>query len=241
MTPAEIEARLIALDTAERPVVERFDAPVPLRGRVAVLPSAFNPPTAAHLALLEAGRAVGAGTSAAMLSTRNVAKGLDGASLLQRVEMLLAIAEARGGPAVLAVNAARIADQGEALRRHFPDAAFDFVVGFDTLVRLFDPRYYTGMARELATFFAHHRVIAANRGEHSASHVQEYLRQPAVKPFAGRVVICEVDADHAAMSSTEARVAAATQAATEAAHPALPPEVARYIRAHRLYRNESST
>ena len=60
-------------------------------GRVAVLPSAFNPPTIAHLHLLEqALRVEGVTLAAAMLSTRNVAKGVVGAGLADRVGMLLA-------------------------------------------------------------------------------------------------------------------------------------------------------
>src|SRR5690606_30050650 len=96
---------------------------------------------------------------------------------------------------VLASNAARIMDQGRALRAAYPGAAFDFVVGFDTLVRVFEPRYYDDMVRELNPFFRDHRLIATNRGELSVEDVEEFLNRNIVRDFAERIVVCEIPDD----------------------------------------------
>ena len=231
LNPATMEGALERLDAQSAPSAMRFDAGGVLAGRVAALPSAFNPPTVAHLRLLTLG-ADNDGAPAALLTTRNVAKGLYGAPLAHRVGMLLAAREALPGLAVLVTNAARFVDQASALRGAFPGARFDFVAGHDTLVRIFDPIYYTAMEAELEPFFHHHRLIVTNRGNDQLDAVAAYLDVPAVRPFAHRVVIRELNVREASMSSTIAR----TAIAADQSHPAIPPGVASYIRAHRLYR-----
>lgn len=232
MTEGNAEEILERVAARTEPAAARLDANDELRGRIAVLPSAFNPPTLAHLHLLERAQELDdVRGAAAMLSTRNVDKGLFGAPLVDRVGMLLAVREEYGWLGVLAVNAARLVDQGEALRRAFPAARFDFVVGFDTLVRLFDRKYYGEMERELEPFFAEHRVIATNRAEDRIDSVEAFIDQSA-GGFGERIVALEIDEEPAAMSSTAVR--RALEEWGEAPH--LPRSVSRYIEMRGLYR-----
>jgi nicotinic acid mononucleotide adenylyltransferase len=199
---------------------------------VAVLPASFNPPTLAHLELLaEALEVPGIGSAAFLLTTRNVDKEEFGASYADRLGMLLSLGST--APATLISNAARIADQGAALRQAFPALAFDFVVGYDTLVRLFDERYYEAMTPVLDDFFRHHRLIAANRGAHDVAAVERYL---AAAPNAARyrdwIIVAEVHEEAALMSSSLVR----SHLSLHGDSPHLPREVADYIRAHGLYR-----
>ncbi len=233
---AAIGERLAALERSHAPAAARFDAPDAPRGRWVVLPSAFNPPTLAHLRLLELARAAaGAEWGAALLTTRNVDKGVEGAPLAERVGMLLAARASRPALAVLAANRARIADQAEALAAAFPDAAFDFALGHDTLTRLFEARYYeggaAGMARALERFFARHRVVAANRGGAGAAEVADWAAANA-GPFADRILVAALDERHARISSSAVR---ARLAAGGDARADLPDEVAERIRARGLY------
>jgi nicotinamide-nucleotide adenylyltransferase len=233
MLPSAIETTLQDLDATPDPSVVRFDAGAPFAGRVAVLPSAFNPPTAAHLHLLEVAREVdGVQQTAALLSTRNVAKGVFGASLAHRIGMLLAIHAVDPWVAVLATNAARLADQSRALRAAYPASGFDFVVGHDTLIRLFDPVYYDDMAADLSAFFGQHRVIATNRGDASIEAVQAFVDTQA-GGFADRIIVREIDHHPASLSSTSAR-----EAVAGGLHPvSVASPVADYIREHALYRD----
>ena len=226
------EERLEALARMESPAVARFDSEGPLRGGWAVLPSAFNPPTRAHLRLLDLAEAVaGVEGGAALLTTRNVAKGIEGAALADRIGMLLAVRESRPALAVLAANQARIVDQAAALRATWPEASFDFVLGYDTLVRLFDEQYYEGaMEVELDPFFERHRVIAANRGDVTPADVSGYVAKRAAR-YADRIVTVALDEEHGRIASSDAR------ALIEAGEGSddLPVEVAAYIRVHGLY------
>lgn len=171
-----------------------------------------------------------------MLSTRNADKAVSGATLAQRVEMLLALQEGGSALAVMAVNAARLVEQGEALRESFPGVAFDFVAGFDTFERLFAPRYYGDMAAELRPFFANHRLIATNRAGGTVDDLAAFVATPEVRPFASRIVMATVPEAEAGMSSTAAREAAAAGRR----HESLPAAVARYIEAHGLYRERQA-
>ena len=224
--------RLEALARGETPGAARFDADEGLRGGWAVLPSAFNPPTRAHLRLLDLAESVdGVEGGAALLTTRNVAKGIEGASLADRIGMLLAARESRPGLAVLAANQARIVDQAAALRSAWPEAAFDFVLGYDTLIRLFDQQYYEGaMEAVLDPFFERHRVIVANRGGVTASGVDAYVAEQASR-YGERIVTVALDTAHRLMSSSGARA----QIEAGEGSDDLPEEVAAYIRERGLY------
>ncbi len=232
MSIAAIAVHLAKLHESAGFRAARFDAGEPFAGRVAVLPSAFNPPTRAHLGLLDIARATeGITGTAALLTTNNVDKSLFGAPLSHRVGMLLAAHEENPGLAVLGTNAARLVDQGEALAIAFSGIMFDFVVGFDTLIRVFDAKYYEDMPRTLDRFFERHRLIATNRAQATVEAVQDYLREPLVRDFGHRIVVRELDAGHAALSSTQARAAHSSGEDSDA----LTPAVAAYIREHRLY------
>jgi len=226
-------ARTLALlDGMESPAACLFDGAPGLSGTVAVLPSAYNPPTVAHRHLLEsAGSAVPSSSALALLTTRNVDKGLHGAPLADRVGMLLALAGESPGLAVGASNRARIIDQAESLVASFGPLELVFVVGFDTLERLFAPRYYQDMERELAPFFERHRVLAANRGSIGAAQVADWVSANA-NPFHDRIGVLEIDEFPASLSSTQVREALAAGNH----HSALTPAVRRYIEQHGLYR-----
>lgn len=230
-----IETQLASLHAEPSPAVARFDDGPALGHTVVVLPSAFNPPTVAHLELMFVATQYAAATgSLALLTTRNVDKGIYGAGLADRVRMLIAAREDGGDFAIGASNQARIMDQAEALRRAFPRTDFHFVVGFDTLERLFAPRYYTDMERELRDFFGRHRVFAANRGATGPQEVADWIQGNAGR-FGDAVEVLEIDASAARMSSTDARDRAARGEPAEE----LTAAVSAYIRKAGLYRNDT--
>ncbi|MFQ5382084.1 MAG: nicotinate-nicotinamide nucleotide adenylyltransferase [Dehalococcoidia bacterium] len=232
MTAPALAVRLATLHESLGFAAERFDGGPSLGGRAAILPSAFNPPTRAHLALLELARdEPDISHVAALLSTNNVDKQVYGAPLAHRLAMLLELSHGRPWLAVVAANAARLADQGLALGAAFPDTQFDFVVGFDTLVRVFDPRYYEDTDAELDAFFAVHRLIAVNRAQATAAAVEEYCSRSPAGRFRDRILVRRLGESHAWMSSSSVRGSIGRGEPTDA----LTPEVERYIHEHGLY------
>jgi nicotinamide-nucleotide adenylyltransferase len=234
VTVEAIEARLAGLESRAGFGIEQFDDGGAIAGRLAVLPSAFNPPTRAHVELMRLGARVTGGAAAAVLTTSNVDKGLHGASLGDRVGMLLA-GRSEWEYAVLASNAARIVDQAKALLRWNPGLELTFLMGHDTLVRLFEPRYYEDMGEDLGRFFARCRVVATNRGQVPLEEVREFVRRPGPRRFSDRIDVRELDEHPASLSSTAARGEIAARGEALAVVPA----VGEYIRRHGLYRDQA--
>lgn len=205
-------------------------------GRLGVMSASFNPPTRAHVRMAEeAGRLCGFGETLFVLAKTNVEKGLYGAPLEARLLMIDALAGSRPSCSVAAVSHPRFVDKAAALRACYPPGAeICFIVGYDTLVRLFDPKYYADMPADLRRMFASCRFVAANRGEHPSETVRRFLERPECREFADRITVMELDARHAGMSSSEVRERLRTGEGTS---DLVPEEVERLIRQMGLYRS----
>lgn len=178
-----------------------------IRNRLGVLSSAFNPLTAAHVRMAEqAMREYRLAEAMLELSRVNVDKRVFGASLSERLWMLKRFAEGRPRFSVAMCSHARFIDKAKAILTSYPeDTELYFIVGYDTLVRVFDPKYYGNLEAELGKLFEQSEFIAANRGEHSLADVEEFLEQPVCRPFADKIHLIELDAFHAGLSSTQVR------------------------------------
>jgi len=207
----EIRRALDGLDPSGPPraaILRRATEGIRGPGRkLGIMSSSFNPPTRAHARMAEeAGRLFGFHETLFLLAKTNVEKGLYGAPLEARLLMVEAGVGARPACSVAAVSHARFVDKAAALSPHYPPGTeLCFIVGYDTLVRLFDPRYYADMPSELEGLFAVSRFVAANRGGHGAGAVRRFLERPECRAFASRVGVMELDAHHAGMSSSEVR------------------------------------
>ncbi|MBI4507281.1 MAG: hypothetical protein HY691_17250 [Chloroflexi bacterium] len=200
--------------------------PPPAAARhLAALPGSFNPPTAAHLALARAARRAGCDAVVLVLSTRTVAKELPTGLLLE--DRLLLLAElarrpvrvapgaAQGArwatPAALcvaAVNRGLYVDQAALLRATWPEAApVAFVVGFDKIVQIFDPRYYADRDAALDALFARASFLVAPRDEHDARDLVALLARPENRRFADGVRFLPLPRGVRSVSATQARAA----------------------------------
>lgn len=176
--------------------------------RLGVFSASFNPLTRAHVRMLEQATGERALAEVMLVLDRvNVDKReILGASLAERLWMLKRFAAGRPRLSVAASSHGRFVDKAKALRRVYPEGtAIYFIVGFDTLVRVFDPKYYTDPEAELGELFGHSQFIVANRGEASVADVQRWLERPACRPFAARIHVMELDPFHAHISSTQIR------------------------------------
>ncbi|MFQ5595757.1 MAG: nicotinamide-nucleotide amidohydrolase family protein [Anaerolineae bacterium] len=179
----------------------------PIRKRLGVLSSAFNPLTTAHVCMAELAMQQHRLDEVMFeLSKVNVDKRVYGAALSERLWMLTRFTEGRPRFSVAMCSHARFIDKAKAILESYPqDTELFFIVGYDTLVRVFDPKYYGNLEAELGELFDQSQFIAANRGEHSLADVEEFLRQPACLPFANKIHLIELDPSHAGLSSTQVR------------------------------------
>ncbi len=203
--------------------------------RLGILDSSFNPPTRAHRHLLwAASTRFQFDHRLLCLAKTNVDKAVTGASLAHRLRMMALLARKMGDTSVGVTAHGRFVDKAEALRLAFgPQTHLYFIMGYDTAVRLFDPKYYGDMEASLRAFFALAEVVFTNRAEHGPQACQALRDSPAVRPFRARLYYLQIGEPYASMSSTRARyqLAAGDVASVEL----LPSEVQEYLRRHSFY------
>lgn len=164
--------------------------PPPAGGSLGLLPGSFNPPTVAHQTLAQAGLTAG-GLDRVWysLSTRTVDKEVvTGACLEDRLLLLdlLAADDARLGTLIL--NRGLYVDQAQIVRVAYPDlGALVFLVGFDKIVQIFDPRYYDDRDAALEQLFALASFLVAPRGSDEGPALAALLDRPENRRFAGAV------------------------------------------------------
>ena len=186
-------------------------SPVP-QGNIIVFPGSFNPPTNAHLALLRQARAFGEKHGGAFvyaaLSTHITDKEqVQRPLLLERVALLQTVISRRlreGG--VLLLNRGLYVEQAEALRSTFPGVAnLYFLVGFDKIVQIFDPRYYDDRDRALRDLFSLADILVAPRAGASEGDVEMLLAKSENVSFARHVHGLPLDTTYRDISSTRIR------------------------------------
>jgi nicotinic acid mononucleotide adenylyltransferase len=193
-------------------------------GHLLCLSASFNPLTAAHVWLIqEASRIFSPDEVLLVLAKTNVDKPVEGFRLERRLSLLLRFAELRPTFSVAACNRGRFVDKAEAILPHyFPGTRLAFILGFDTLVRLFDPKYYADLDVSLFALFGASEFIAANRAPDPPEAVTSFLARPDVAPHAHRIHMIQLPARIAAMSATEVR---ARLARGEPITGLVPPEI----------------
>lgn len=176
-------------------------------GQLLCLSASFNPLTVAHVWLIrEASRIVPPGEVLLLLARANVDKAVTGFSLERRLSLLARFAEARPSFSVAVCSHGRFVDKAEAIRPHYPAGTrLAFIVGFDTLVRLFDPKYYADRDAALSALFGGSEFIAANRAPEPLEAVTAFLARPDVVSYAHQIRVIQLPPEIAAISATGVR------------------------------------
>ena len=175
--------------------------------KLGIFSGAFNPLTVAHTAFME--QVISQfhlDELLLLLAKANVDKEVFGLPLAARLVMLRRYAADKPGFSVGASSHGRYIDKITALSILYPtQTEFHFLVGYDTLLRIFEPKYYTDFDGELRQLFSGCRFIVANRAEADVETIAGFKAQPAVRPYAqyiSSIVLPEIYAD---MSSTAVR------------------------------------
>jgi nicotinamide-nucleotide adenylyltransferase len=205
-----------------RPQGEPWAAVTPksreLRGNCIVFPGSFNPPTLAHLAMLREARAYaerhdgGRWQVYAALSRQIVDKeAVERMTLLDRVlllERVLASHVKHAG--IVLLNRGLYVEQAQGIRAAFPQVRrLFFLVGFDKIVQILDPRYYTERDSALRELFALAQLLVAPRGNDGERELRELLARSENRPFASFIRPLPLEERYRNVSSTEARTTAA--------------------------------
>lgn len=177
--------------------------------RLGVLSASFNPLTNAHLKLIEVSQQkYRLDEIALLLAKANVDKDIFGMSLIDRLVMLKLFVQTQNrlDLSVILSSHGRFVEKSESLKKiYLPQTQIYFIVGFDTLIRVFDPKYYADMDLELQTLFSMSRFIAANRGQDEVKAIKSFLAQEYIRKFADKIDLIQQPRPYSDISSTEIR------------------------------------
>ena len=189
-------------------LVHRAEPSISERGkRLGIFSGSFNPLTLAHTKMIEDTiTEYQLDELLLLLAKANVDKAVFGLSLAARLLTLKKYTQNRERFSVGVSSHGRYIDKVTALKAILPpETEFHFIVGYDTLVRIFDPKYYTDFHAELEELFVDARFIVANRAEADVETIESFMNQPEIcryTPYVSCLLLPDV---YAYMSSTEVR------------------------------------
>lgn len=189
-------------------LVHRAELSISERGRkLGIFSGSFNPLTLAHAKMIEDTVVeYQLDELLLLLAKANVDKTVFGLPLAARLLTLERYTKDRERFSVGVSSHGRYIDKVTALKVILPpETEFYFIVGYDTLVRIFDPKYYTDFHAELEELFIDARFIVANRAEANVKTIESFMNQSEVHRYAPYVSCLLLPDVYAYMSSTEVR------------------------------------
>jgi nicotinic acid mononucleotide adenylyltransferase len=204
------------------------------RDAIIVFPGSFNPPTKAHLALLKQAQRFArehepmylyAATSKHTVDKETVERPL----LVDRIHLLEVVLKRRLPHAgIMLFNRGLYVEEAEAIRNSFPKVKrILFLVGFDKIVQILDPRYYENRDAALTELFKLAELLVAPRGDAGEHELAELLHQPQNARFAHYIHRLPFNGQYRYVSSTNIRQGTDLQDA--------PQEVRQFIHETRAY------
>ena len=199
------------LDPAASPQIElihRAESAISEPGkRLGIFSGSFNPLTLAHTKMIEDTiPEYQLDELLLLLAKANVDKTVFGLPLAARLLTLKRYTKNREKFSVGVSSHGRYIDKVSTLKVILPpETEFHFIVGYDTLVRIFDPKYYTDFHTELGELFVDARFIVANRAEADVETIASFMDQPEIRQYTPYVSCLLLPDVYAYMSSTEVR------------------------------------
>ena len=189
-------------------IVHRTSHPICESGKkLGIFSGSFNPLTVAHIKMVEEARErFQLDELLLLLAKANVDKDVFGWPLAGRILTLKRYAEEQNDVSIGISSHGRYIDKVMALKAVYPaETASHFIVGYDTLVRIFDPKYYTDVQIELQHLFSQCSFIVANRDDADIETIKQFLDQPILQPYSASVACLLLPDFYAEVSSTEVR------------------------------------
>ncbi|MFQ5843086.1 MAG: nicotinate-nicotinamide nucleotide adenylyltransferase, partial [Thermodesulfobacteriota bacterium] len=174
---------------------------------VGIFPSSFNPITEGHMAILREAPKIRAFQEIMLvLDTQAMDKEILGATLVDRLLMLQLLFEDHPRFSIGVSNRGLFLPKAEVLKEMYPkDTNRTFLMGYDTLARVFDPRYYEDRDGALDRLFESCTFMVANRGDCGREAIQRLMASGATRRFMGKVLFCQIPYHLAQISSNRVR------------------------------------
>jgi len=114
-----------------------------------------------------------------LLDLQAMDKRMIGASFEDRLKMLKALFKWHSRISIGVSNRGLFLEKIRPLKKLFPSrTAFVFIVGFDTILRVLDKKYYKNRKRSLDRLFESCEFLVANRGNHEREAFEKFFVHP---------------------------------------------------------------
>ena len=208
------------------------------RENILVFSGSFNPPTTAHLALLRQARQHEPMLVYAAFSTHTTDKeAVERPLLLDRIHLLQRLLHTRlPRVGIMLFNRGLYIEQTLAIHTSFPRVKrIFFLMGFDKIVQILDPRYYDDRDRVLSELFKLAVLLVAPRGNAGEQELADLLHQPENKRFAPFIQLLPFNPAYRLVSSSHVRQEDDQGTASALHH--VPQEVRQFMRETHAYRS----
>lgn len=176
-------------------------------GEVGVFPSSFNPVTKGHVAIVQRAARIRAFKEILLIQDiQAMDKAIFGATLVDRLVMLQLLQEDHPRFSIGLSNRGLFLTKAQILMELYPRGTdMTFIVGYDTLARVFDPKYYEEPEGSLDRLFECCTFMVTNRGEYGRKAVQQLTASVENGRFKHKVHFFEIPNHLAQISSTQVR------------------------------------
>lgn len=176
----------------------------PRRRRLGIFAASFNPPTKAHTALIDEARELyRLHEVLVLLDAQAMDKEIIGADLVERLTMVQELFRMDPKISIGVSNRGLFAEKLAPLRNLYPlPVILFFIVGFDTIVRVMDRRYYGGQETILDTLFEQSRFLVANRGKGDREEFEILLQDPINRKYKEKVSFLNLPKEFSSISSS---------------------------------------
>ena len=174
---------------------------------VGVFPSSFNPITKGHMEILQRAAEIKAFKEILLvLDTQAMDKENFGATLVDRLLMVQGLFEDHPSFSIGVSNRGLFLTKAESLKEIYPRGMdITFIVGYDTLERVFDTKYYEDREGALDQLFGSCTFMVVNREKQGKEALQQLMASAENRRFKGKVHFFEIPNHLARVSSNQVR------------------------------------
>ena len=170
-------------------LIQKAPKGIKREGRPRIFPASFNPPTLAHLALIKEAMKQGRlDEILILLDIQAMDKEPVGAAFEDRLTMLKKAFGRDPKVSIGLSNRGLFLEKIKPLRTLYPyPVSFFFIVGFDTIVRVMDKKYYPKPKKSLDELFDRSHFLVANRENDEKKEFEKFFNRKGNRGYGKKV------------------------------------------------------
>lgn len=174
--------------------------------KLGVFSASFNPLTKAHIEIIEQAEKHDLSEILLVLDKENIDKEIFGASLEERLLMLLRFFDSDEEISIALSSHGLFLDKARALENEYPPATkIVFLVGYDTIVRILDKKYYQDREASLDELFAKSEFLIAGRSDKEEKAIFDLFQREENRRFEHKIGALKIAPYVSSISSTQVR------------------------------------